>query len=255
MPDGGAGDDGRGDRVAGGDLGRVLDDAPGDPARLPAAHAGRLHLGARGRARSTCRASTGCCWSPWSCAVVGFGSSSALAAAYGIAVTVTMLITTMLTFFVVRYGWGFPLLVALARDRLLPRASTRCWSPSCSLKFLAGRLVPARRWALAMFAVMSTWKRGRELLLEQHPPRRPRADAVHRRRWPPTTSPRTPRTAVYTVAERRHRAAGAAAQPQAQPGAARAQRDPHGEVPRGARGSPFAGARAGRRRWRAASGA
>ena len=38
-------------------------------------------------------------------AVLGFGSSSALASAYGIAVTVTMLITTGLTFFVVRHAW------------------------------------------------------------------------------------------------------------------------------------------------------
>ncbi len=46
-------------------------------------------------------------------AMVGFGSSSALASAYGIAVTVTMFITTLLTFFVVRHGWGYPLPVAL----------------------------------------------------------------------------------------------------------------------------------------------
>ena len=47
-------------------------------------------------------------------AVVGFGSSSALASAYGIAVTVTMLITTALTFFVIRHGWDYPLPLALA---------------------------------------------------------------------------------------------------------------------------------------------
>jgi KUP system potassium uptake protein len=40
---------------------------------------------------------------------IAFGSSSALAAAYGIAVTGTMLITTLLTFEVVRYGWKYPL--------------------------------------------------------------------------------------------------------------------------------------------------
>jgi len=34
--------------------------------------------------------------------ILGFGSSSAMAGAYGIVVTVTMLITTLLTFFVVR---------------------------------------------------------------------------------------------------------------------------------------------------------
>src|SRR3546814_19887297 len=40
-------------------------------------------------------------------AVVGFGSSTNLAAAYGIAVTVTMLMTTILTFFVIRYKWRY----------------------------------------------------------------------------------------------------------------------------------------------------
>ena len=40
-------------------------------------------------------------------AVIGFGSSTNLASAYGIAVTGTMLITTVLTFWVVRYGWGY----------------------------------------------------------------------------------------------------------------------------------------------------
>src|SRR6266702_5891056 len=40
-------------------------------------------------------------------AVLGFGSSTALGSAYGIAVTGTMLITTVLTFFVVRYAWHY----------------------------------------------------------------------------------------------------------------------------------------------------
>src|SRR3546814_4519009 len=44
-------------------------------------------------------------------AVVGFGSSTNLAAAYGIAVTVTMLMTTILTFFVIRYKWRYNLLL------------------------------------------------------------------------------------------------------------------------------------------------
>ena len=51
--------------------------APGDPA----------HLRARRSARSTSRSSTGCCSWPWSLLVLGFGSSSSLADAYGIAVT------------------------------------------------------------------------------------------------------------------------------------------------------------------------
>ncbi|MDI7066124.1 KUP/HAK/KT family potassium transporter, partial [Klebsiella pneumoniae] len=40
-------------------------------------------------------------------AVLGFGSSTALGSAYGIAVTGTMMITTFLTFYVVRYAWHY----------------------------------------------------------------------------------------------------------------------------------------------------
>ncbi|MFZ9511792.1 MAG: KUP/HAK/KT family potassium transporter, partial [Burkholderiaceae bacterium] len=47
-------------------------------------------------------------------AVLMFRSSSNLAAAYGIAVTLDMLITTTLTFFVIRYGWGYPLALCVA---------------------------------------------------------------------------------------------------------------------------------------------
>ena len=131
------------------------------------------------------------------CAVIGFGSVSKLTAAYGIAVTVTMLIDTVLTYFVVRYGWGFPLWIALGAtgffaliDGLLVAA--------CSLKFLHGGWFPLLL-ALAMFAIMSTWKRGRELLLESI--RRDDPDLI-----PFITAlaeddiPRTPRTAVFTVA-------------------------------------------------------
>jgi KUP system potassium uptake protein len=46
-------------------------------------------------------------------AVLGFGSSSALGAAYGIAVTGTMLITTCLTFFVIRFGWHYSLALSV----------------------------------------------------------------------------------------------------------------------------------------------
>ena len=47
-------------------------------------------------------------------AVLGFGSSSNLAQAYGVALTGTMLVTTILTFFVIRYAWGYPLWLCLA---------------------------------------------------------------------------------------------------------------------------------------------
>ena len=45
--------------------------------------------------------------------VLLFRSSSALASAYGIAVTIDMTITTVMTFFVIRYGWRYPLALCL----------------------------------------------------------------------------------------------------------------------------------------------
>jgi KUP system potassium uptake protein len=46
-------------------------------------------------------------------AVVGFGSSTRLASAYGVAVMGTMLATSFLTFFVIRFGWRYPLWLCL----------------------------------------------------------------------------------------------------------------------------------------------
>jgi KUP system potassium uptake protein len=131
------------------------------------------------------------------CAVIGFGSVSALTSAYGIAVTVTMLIDTTLTYFVVRYGWGFPLWISLSATGFL-LAIDGLLVAACSLKFLHGGWFPLLM-ALGMFAVMSTWKRGRELLLESI--RRDDPDLI-----PFITAlaeddiVRTPRTAVFTVA-------------------------------------------------------
>ncbi|HAL37304.1 MAG TPA: potassium transporter Kup [Polaromonas sp.] len=130
-------------------------------------------------------------------AVIGFGSSSALASAYGIAVTVTMLMTTALAFFVIRHGWGYPLPVALAATGVF-LALDMLLVVSCSLKFLEGGWFPLVL-GLAIFTVMATWRRGRELLIENirrdDPELMPfitalTADHVHR----------APRTAVYAVA-------------------------------------------------------
>jgi KUP system potassium uptake protein len=97
-------------------------------------------------------------------AVLHFGSSSALAGAYGIAVTMTMMITTVLTYFVVRQGWGLsrPVVGAstlffLVIDALLVTG--------CAVKFFDGGWFPLVM-GLAMFVVMSTWNRGRALTLE-----------------------------------------------------------------------------------------
>ena len=58
-------------------------------------------------------------------AVVLFRSSSNLASAYGIAVTLDMTITTVMTFFVIRYGWKYPLSLCIGGHRLLLRHRRR----------------------------------------------------------------------------------------------------------------------------------
>ena len=98
-------------------------------------------------------------------AVIGFQSSSALAAAYGIAVTMTMLITTILTFFVIHHAWKLPLPVALASTALF-LVFDAVLVASCALKFLDGGWFPLAL-GLLIFTTMATWKRGRELLVEQ----------------------------------------------------------------------------------------
>ena len=52
-------------------------------------------------------------------AVIGFGSSSSLAGAYGVAVTATMLVDTLLTFFVIRFMLALSAVAVHLRHRLL----------------------------------------------------------------------------------------------------------------------------------------
>ncbi|RQP22170.1 potassium transporter Kup [Piscinibacter terrae] len=130
-------------------------------------------------------------------ATVGFGSSTALAGAYGIAVTVTMFITTLLTFFVVRHGWGYPLWLSLAATGVFLVLDALLVA-SCSIKFVQGGWFPLVIGGV-MFTVMATWKRGRELLLDSirsdDPELLPFITAMAEE-----DLPRTPRTAVYAVA-------------------------------------------------------
>ena len=100
-------------------------------------------------------------------AVVMFRNSSNLAAAYGIAVTTDMLITTVLTFFVIRYAWKMPLALCIA--------STACFLVVDVLFFASNLLkLPEGGWfplaiGAAIFTLMITWKEGRRLMGEvQH---------------------------------------------------------------------------------------
>ncbi|ADV01804.1 potassium transporter [Alicycliphilus denitrificans BC] len=95
-------------------------------------------------------------------AVVLFRSSSNLAAAYGIAVTLDMTITTVLTFFVVRYGWGYPLALCVAATGFFFTVDILFFSSNL-LKLVEGGWFPLLLGGL-VYTLMMTWKRGRELL-------------------------------------------------------------------------------------------
>ncbi len=95
-------------------------------------------------------------------AVVLFRNSTALAGAYGISVSLLMVITTWLTYFVVRYGWGYPLPVAVAATAVFLIVDLLFFA-SNALKIADGGWFPLLMASL-VFIVMTTWRRGRELL-------------------------------------------------------------------------------------------
>ena len=98
-------------------------------------------------------------------AVVMFRSSSNLAAAYGIAVTLDMLITTTLTFFVIRYSWNYPLWLCIAATGWFFVVDATFFASNL-LKLLQGGWFPLMIGA-AVFTLMMTWKRGRTILNEK----------------------------------------------------------------------------------------
>jgi KUP system potassium uptake protein len=130
-------------------------------------------------------------------AVIGFGSSSRLANAYGVAVMGTMLVTTFLTFFVIRYGWGYPLWLCLLATGFFLIIDVTLFAAALT-KIHEGGWFPLALGA-AVFLVMMTWRRGRSILVE-----RLREDSVPLQpflksllRDPPQ---RVPGTAVYLSA-------------------------------------------------------
>ena len=130
--------------------------------------------------------------------VLFFRSSSALASAYGIAVTLTMLITTVLTYFVVRDGWRLPAPVAIGATVFFLCIDVLLVA-GCAIKFLDGGWFPLLL-GLALFVLMSTWRRGRELLMDSI-----RSDGLSLQEFiaqlDPRSMHRVERTAVYAVAD------------------------------------------------------
>lgn len=94
--------------------------------------------------------------------VVVFGSSSNLAAAYGVAVTMTMLITTILFYFAARNLWNWPLIKALPLCLVFGAIELAFLSANL-LKFLDGGWLPIAVGVI-LFILMTTWATGRRLL-------------------------------------------------------------------------------------------
>ena len=104
-------------------------------------------------------------------AVVMFKSSTNLASAYGIAVTLDMTITTVMTFFVIRYGWKYPLWLCLASTGFFFVIDIVFFASNL-LKLIAGGWFPIVI-GIGMFTLMITWTQGRRILS-----RKMRSDAI-----------------------------------------------------------------------------
>ncbi len=130
-------------------------------------------------------------------AVAIFGNASALAAAYGIAVTLTMMITTLLTFFVVRYRWNFPAPITFLATGFFLIIDFALIA-GCMIKFFDGGWFPLALGGL-LFLLMTTWRRGRNIVLATI-----RKEGVDLQAFIATLNPaeiqRAARVAVYPVA-------------------------------------------------------
>ena len=98
--------------------------------------------------------------------VIGFQNSSQLAGAYGIAVTITMAIDTMLLFVVMTRIWRLNLLFAVGLVAVLI-TNDMAFLAANLFKVFDGGWVPLLVGAIA-FTIMSTWKRGREIMLARN---------------------------------------------------------------------------------------
>lgn len=97
--------------------------------------------------------------------VLAFKSSSNLAAAYGIAVTGTMIITTLFAYLVARQQWRWKRLLALAIFGLLLLLDLAFLAAN-STKILDGGWFPLVFGALA-YLLLTTWRRGRDLISQR----------------------------------------------------------------------------------------
>lgn len=97
--------------------------------------------------------------------VLGFRSSSAMAGAYGVAVTSTMVITTVLLYILSREVWGWDRLSAVTLTTFFLTFDLAFFGAN-AVKIPQGGWVPLMIAGAALL-LMSTWKRGREILVQR----------------------------------------------------------------------------------------
>jgi KUP system potassium uptake protein len=133
--------------------------------------------------------------------VLTFRESVKLAAAYGIAVTGTMAITSVLFYFVTRFRWNWPpwraaLLLIFFLSFDIPFLGANVF------KFFQGGYVPVLIGA-SLIAAMLIWNRGRTFLVAQYATRFPTFEAV-REQIKHCLAHRVPGTAVFIAPSADH---------------------------------------------------
>ena len=132
--------------------------------------------------------------------VIGFGSSGNVAAAYGIAVTMAMVIDELLLFVVIRERWRWMLPIALAVSGTFLTIDLAFFGANILKLFQGGWVTLAV--AGALFTLMTTWRTGRKLLADRLTARAmPLEDFIAR----VTANPpmRVPGSAVFMTAQPR----------------------------------------------------
>jgi KUP system potassium uptake protein len=128
--------------------------------------------------------------------VLTFQTSAALAFAFGMAVTGTIVVTTLLLFYVARQQWGWPAWAVLLGGGGALIVEVLFLAANLT-KLISGAWLPLLI-GMTIFTVMTTWQRGRRLVSERRErregPLRQFVDELHERR-PPVQ--RVPGTAVF----------------------------------------------------------
>jgi KUP system potassium uptake protein len=151
--------------------------------------------------------------------VIGFESSTALAAAYGIAVTMTMVITAVLLHVVATERWGWPPPLVFAITAVFLTVDLAFFGANV-LKIAHGGWLPLVIGAL-LFTLMTTWKTGRRIVAQrlsaravpledfirgvaEHPPARVPGTAVFMTAQPRGTPPALAHTLRYNKVLHEH---------------------------------------------------